>query len=334
MKKIIIIITALAALLIIYGTSVAVDYNKAVSKYGNPVEVTIAPGSSDAAIAKTLKAHKLIKREWAFKLKLKNSEYAGKLKYGTFALNDGMCMPDIIKIVAEGGSLSTDIVFMIPEGFTVELIADKAEQLGLCTKEDFLAAANESYSYDFLADIPDNVNYRLQGFLFPDTYIFAPETDAKTMIEAMLDNFKSKFDSIGKNNAALSTNELITLASLIEKETRLDSERATVSGVIFNRMSINMLLQIDATVAYVITDGTYEVEVVLYKDLENRSLYNTYRHAGLPIGPICNPGEKSIAAAMNPESHDYLYYHTDETKKDGSHIFNKTYAEHNATLGR
>ena len=124
----------------------------------------------------------------------------------------------------------------------------------------------------------------------------------------------------------------MTRASVIEKEVKLASERATVSGVISNRIEKGMLLEIDACVLYPLTDGLYDKYRVLYADLEIDSLYNTYKYQGLPIGPISNPGIASIEAALNPEEHEWLYYHTDEGKKDGSHIFTKTFEEHVKTM--
>ncbi|MBQ9972688.1 MAG: endolytic transglycosylase MltG, partial [Firmicutes bacterium] len=126
----------------------------------------------------------------------------------------------------------------------------------------------------------------------------------------------------------MTMSEAITIASLVEREAKLDSERDTISGVIQNRLDIDMILQIDASVVYAISDGLYDVERVLYKDLEVDSPYNTYKYKGLPVGPICNPGIESIRAAMNPEDHKYLYYHTDTEKNDGSHIFSETYSQH------
>ena len=130
----------------------------------------------------------------------------------------------------------------------------------------------------------------------------------------------------------MTMSEAINRAALIERESKLDSERTMISGVIDNRIKKGMLLQIDASVVYAVSDGLYDLNRVLYKHLEIDSPYNTYKYAGLPAGPICNPGIKSIEAAMTPESHDYLYYHTDNEKNDGSHIFTRTLSEHSAGL--
>ena len=125
--------------------------------------------------------------------------------------------------------------------------------------------------------------------------------------------------------------ELLTLASIVEREAKIDNERAKIAGVFMNRLKIDMPLQACATVIYAKSEGAYDMDVVLYTDLEVDSPYNTYKNSGLPAGPICNPGIKAIEATINPESHSYLYYHTDETKKDGSHIFTETYQEHSQT---
>ena len=121
---------------------------------------------------------------------------------------------------------------------------------------------------------------------------------------------------------------LVTKASLIEKEAKLASEKPIIAGVIENRLRADMPLQIDAAIVYAITDGKYNADKVYYKDLEIDSPYNIYKNKGLPAGPICSPGLDSIKAAANPESHKYLYYHTDTEKNDGSHIFTETYDEH------
>ena len=120
--------------------------------------------------------------------------------------------------------------------------------------------------------------------------------------------------------------DLVTIGSIVEREAAVESERPTIAGVVENRLAKKMRLQMCPTVLYVTTKGLYDAEKVYYKDLEVKSPYNTYRNNGLPIGPICNPGNESLEAAMNPKKQDYLYYHTDGSKK--THIFSKTYQEH------
>ena len=142
----------------------------------------------------------------------------------------------------------------------------------------------------------------------------------------------SFFAASGSVQRGRSVYETVTLASLVEREAKLDSERATIAGVIENRLADGMRLQIDAAVIYAISDGLYDVDRVLYRDLEVDSPYNVYRNYGLPVGPICSPGLSSLEAAMNPEEHSYMYYHTDEAKGDGSHIFTESFSEHKDTM--
>ena len=199
------------------------------------------------------------------------------------------------------------------------------DEKNLCNADDFLNALSDNYDYSFIKDIPDvDYKYKLQGFLFPNTYTFSKDTTAHNIIDIMLGEFERQYNSIAsENKTAHSMYEIITKASLIERESMIENERYLISGVIENRLEKDMPLQIDATVLYAITDGLYDANVVLY---------NTYKYYGLPVGPICNPGLSSIDAAMKPDSNNYLYYHTNEEKGDGSHIFTETLNEHNETM--
>lgn len=224
----------------------------------------------------------------------------------------------------------------IPEGYTAELAAKKFEQNDVCKAEDFLKAADDidSYSYEWLKSVPEKaqVSYKLQGFLFPDTYEVYKHTDAKKIVAMMLDNFNTKWEQLSKENkTGLTPYEIVTLASVVEREAKVDAEYAKISGVIYNRLDKKMKLQIDATVLYPLTKGKYNKKRTLYKDLEVDSPYNTYKNQGLPEGPICNPGINALKAAVSPQKHSYLYYHTDKTGK-GTHIFSETFSQHEESL--
>lgn len=296
------------------------------------VTVTIPQGASGAKIASILKETGVIKNELAFRFKLKKSPYVNELNYGEFELKKNMPYNDIIETLRIPSALREGITVTIPEGYSAEMIANLFEKKGLCTSEEFLAELAEGeFDYAFIKDIPDvsGVKYKLQGYLFPSTYSFFKEADAHSIIDTLLGEFEKQYKGIlGNQPAPMPMNEAIIKASLIEREAKLDSERETISGVIKNRLETGMPLQIDATVVYAISDGMYDVDRVMYKDLEVDSPYNTYKNNGLPIGAICNPGVKSMAAAMYPESHKYLYYHTDTEKNDGSHIFTETFSQH------
>lgn len=320
-------------LVLIFAAPYYSELTRTKSKKGTDVTITVEQGASVREIAEILKENKLIKSEYIFMLRAKSSENGSKMNYGEFTLNTGMCIPDIIDTLAGTKYMKETLSFTVPEGFSAEQIAQRAESLALCTADEFLAALDDEYDYDFLKNIPEgaDVKYRLQGFLFPKTYEFYTDATAHEIIDTMLSQFEKEYGEV--NGASkLSFYETITLASLIEREALLDDERARIAGVMYNRLEKGMRLQIDASVVYVITDGRYDVNRVVYSDLEVDSPYNTYKVSGLPSGPICSPGLTSIRAAVNPERHEYLYYHTDTEKNDGSHIFTTTYDEHISTM--
>ena len=328
MKKI--ILTAVIIALIVYFLPAISEYFGADSGTGNTVTVEIPEGATVDAIADILQQSGLIESKTAFKLRVKLSGKGTSLSYGTYTLNDGMSVRDMISYLSDGGNHNT-VSLVVPEGFSAENIADRVENLGLCSKNDFLRALNSQYDFEFEKYIPQGeYKYKLQGFLFPDTYSFVPGTEATALVRAMLANFDNKYaESFGGYDEGVF--ETIVKASLIEKEARLAAERPTIAGVIENRLAIDMPLQIDAAIVYAVSEGTYDMTGVSYSHLEVDSPYNIYVNRGLPPGPICNPGMSAIKAAARPQNHRYLYYHTDTDKNDGSHIFTETYDEHLST---
>ncbi len=310
------------------------EYLDTKSDDGTTVVVVVPEGAGGGQIADILKENGLIRMKPAFKLRLSQSGNASKLRSGTFELHKGMCIDDIIQALITGGDQRPTVDITIPEGFSIEMIADRLENMGLFTAQEFLdEAENGEFDYDILESIPDdeNIKYRLQGFLFPSTYSVYADATPHEVIDMMLSEFVKRYEGI-QSYSGLSPFEQVTIASLIERESQRDDERAKIAGVIVNRLTRNMPLQIDAAIIYAVSDGKYDMDRVLYSDLEVESPYNVYKNPGLPVGPICSPGEKSLEAAMNPESHEYLFYHTDETKNDGSHIFTKSYDEHLDTM--
>lgn len=296
-----------------------------------PITIVIEEGTSSSGIYNILKKHGLAKTKLGFLINLKLSKYNNKLQYGNFEVNKSMSLTDIFKELATNGAKVETFTLTVPEGYSAEKIAQRLSELNICSEKEFLNALNDEYDYSFLKDIPKkDYKYKLQGFLFPSTYEFFTTVTPHDIISTLLGEFEKQYSAI-KHTSKMSMYEIITLASLVEREAKLDSERRIIAGVIKNRLDIDMLLQIDASVVYAISDGLYDTEKVYYRDLENNSLYNTYKYTGLPVGPICNPGIESIKAAINPDNHSYLYYHTDETKQDGSHIFTETYSNHLTT---
>lgn len=296
------------------------------------VAITIKEGTTSIQIAQILKEEGVIHSKTLFLMRLAMSKYNSKLQYGTFKIDKEDSYGEIIETLATKGAKKNTITLTVPEGYSIERIKARVVELGLCTDSEFEAALKKNYDYSFISSVPqnNNINYRLQGFLYPSTYEFYADATAETVIETMLSEFEKQVSPLGISPDKMY--DTITIASLVEREAKLDSERATISGVIKNRIMNDMPLQIDATVVYAISDGMYDVERVFYKDLETDSKYNTYKYKGLPAGPICCPGISSIRAAQNPQNHSFLYYHTDTSKNDGSHIFTETYDEHTSTM--
>lgn len=330
-KAILGIIIAVIAIIVFFVLSMFLEYTRTTSSDKNVI-VQIPKGASEKKIAQVLKDNGVIDYQITFRLKMKNSPHRGKLNYGKYTLKKDMCLDDIIEALSKPSELAKGIRLTIPEGFSAEMIARRCEALGICMADEFLnELKNGKFNYDFIDDIPerDGVKYKLEGYLFPSTYNFSAQADASKVINTLLGEFEVQYNKVKDMlPEGMDMAEAINRAALIEREAKLDSERTAISGVIDNRLGIDMILQIDASVVYVISDGLYDVDRVLYKDLEVDSPYNTYKYKGLPVGPICNPGIESIRAAMNPARHKYLYYHTDTEKNDGSHIFSETFAQH------
>ena len=224
------------------------------------------------------------------------------------------------------------VTVMIPEGYSIDMMAKRLEDQGVFKADEFIAAVKDTsqYSNKFIKDIPSKkgIKYQLEGYLYPDTYKIYKSSKPKDLIQKMLDNFEKKYSVLAKAyKGKHSMAEIMTIASMIEREAKVESERPVIAGVIENRLAKKMQLQIDPTVLYTTTNGLYNAKKVYYKDLKVKTVYNTYVIKGLPAGPICNPSDTAIKAAMNPKKHKYLYYRTDGSKK-GTHVFTKTFDEH------
>ncbi|MDD4503343.1 MAG: endolytic transglycosylase MltG [Clostridiaceae bacterium] len=288
-------------------------------------EIVIPKGSTVKSISKILEEENMIKDRFVFELYCKVNEKADKIKAGKYCINNSMKVPEIVEVIVAGKALIDTVKFTIPEGYNLAQIVEKLDSLGVVSQESIQTALKaESYEYDFIEQIPDREK-RLEGYLFPDTYEIYNDTTAEAIIDKLLGRFNDVFTGEYRNRAKelnMTIDQVITLASIIEREAKLDSERKTISAVFHNRLKKNIMLQSCATVQYLFKE---QKEVLTYKDLEIESPYNTYKHAGLPPGPIASPGMKAIEAALYPENVDYLYFFA---KDDGSHIFSRTYYEH------
>ena len=246
------------------------------------------------------------------------------VKKGVYEFPKSINLKELIESL-ENGSYNTSIVKVtIPEGYTVEQIAKLLEEKEIITKNEFINACKR-YNYPDYIKVNSNKRYILEGYLFPDTYMFEKNTAGDVLINTMLNRFEEIVLQIeSENSVKISYDDyerMVIKASIIEREVSNKDEKSLVSSVIENRLKSNMKLQIDATVLYAM--GTHKDKLYL-QDLKYPSLYNTYYKEGLPVGPICNPGKDSLSAALLPVRSDYLYY---MTKNGATHKFFKTYAD-------
>lgn len=324
-----------------YQAAYNAELTSTASTQGVDVTVYIPEGSSAKEIAKILHKKGLIKYEGAFVSRLQDSEFRGKLKHGTYTLNTGMNtlqMMEAMSAVDESEGILQQLV--VPEGFTIDQIAERCEEKGICTARQFINACKSitKSKFRYLEDVPAGVDvrYKLEGYLFPATYDITENTTAESLVLWMLDTFEvyysGELEAMAEERG-LNSYEVITMASMIERECRIQDERPVIAGVINNRLKDDMLLQIDSTVLYPITEGLYNKGVVTYDDLEVNSPYNTYMHTGLPAGPICNPGLACIMAVLEPTEHSYYYYHV-VNEETGEHAFFETYEEHISSGGK
>ena len=307
-----------------------------VSSDRSPVRVMVGNGASAGEIAGVLADKGLIRSPFVFVFTCRMSGLAGQLRPGVYEFDRAMNLPMMIKQLVRGESMESWIT--VPEGFTARQIADVLEDRQLVTAEAFLRMAltgNQEFTqFSFLEG--DN----LEGYLFPDTYLITRGTDARGIVEKMLDAFEKKVArshrgaieqaiqkrfGLGPASFDEGLHKLLTVASLVEREAKIPKDRPLIAAALYNRLQKRMRLEVDATVSYVPGDSRGNKDRVYHSDLESGSPYNTYRQFGLPPGPICNPGLAAIKAAMDPAKVDYLYY---VTKPDGSHVFTCTLQEH------
>ena len=319
-----------AILLAFFALNVANDA-LALMKPSSELNVRIERGSTVSTIAEELKESGLIKHRWAFVLFAKLTGNANNFQYGTYALNTDMDYLELVTNLQKTATFRQTVRITIPEGRELREIIETLDKNNVCSSEDLWdAVENHEFDYDFLKDLPQRPN-RLEGYLFPDTYEFFEDSDADTVLAKMLDNFNAKFSDDLRKRASeigMSLDEVVTLASIIEREAASDEDRATVSSVFHNRLNSTQypLLQSCATVQYILKERK---PVLTYADVRIESPYNTYLHEGLPIGPIASPGLASIKAALYPETTDYYFFVVSAT---GEHAFSKTLEEHNAAV--
>jgi UPF0755 protein len=289
------------------------------SSRGGSVRVTIPPGSNFSVAIDSLSRAGVVSSPRVFRLYASARGRDRDLKAGTYVFRQGASWNEVLDALTRGKGLVHTVT--IPEGFSLASIASLLGRALSVPPESIVVAASDSALRRRL-DVPTPT---LEGYLFPDTYTFAEGTSPEEAVRMLVSTFEKvwKPEWDGRLQAlAMSRHDIMTLASIIEKEARLAEERPVISAVYHNRLKIGMLLQADPTVQYAL--GKH-VDRVLFKDLEVDSRYNTYKHTGLPPGPIASPGAASIEAALYPATVPYLYF---VAHPDGHHEFRQTFSEH------
>jgi UPF0755 protein len=288
-----------------------------------PAEVRVEQGDSLASVARKLRDQKIISNGFLFSLWARLSGAEKKIHPGLYRFESSVAPREILDRLVTGRGIFQTVT--IPEGMTVKEIAELLEKMQIANKDKFLAEATDPA---LLATLGLQ-GKGLEGYLFPSTYNFTPSTPEKNIILTMAEQFRKVSLPLllqGDHKNGLAPHEILTLASVIEKETGIDAERPLVSAVFHNRLKLQMPLQSDPTVIYGLKnfDGN-----LTRKHLNEPTPYNTYRIAGLPPGPICNPSLASIRAALAPAQVSYLYF---VSKNDGTHLFSDTIEAHNQAV--
>jgi len=311
--------------LVIYGVVIfVISVSSAFSLLNAPVHgreaaesFVIQKGGSVTSVARELKNAGLIRSKFLFITLVRLQKGTGSIKSGEYSIEKSSKTSDIINKLVRGEVVT--LKFTVPEGLYIRQIADLLQKKGIVSADKFIAASSSRVLLEKY-HIPFN---SAEGFLFPDTYVVAKGLDAYRIVEIMIQRFFEELDRIHFNRYSNEDlKRIVIIASLIEREAKVDNERPLISAVFYNRLNKNKRLESCATVQYVLGKPK---ERLLFSDLKIESPYNTYLYTGLPPGPIANPGIKSIQAAISPADVDYLFF---VSKKDGTHYFSSTYREH------
>lgn len=304
------------------------------------VPFEIAKGESVGAVSERLAEKNIIRSPFFFNLTARLRGVTKNIQAGVYTIRSDISINALVTLFSSNMS-SNEITITIPEGWTTKDIAQYLQEKGIVQAADFLRAAEKDYSsdFEFLKNISrKNTGFSpLEGYVFPDTYRIFKDATPEDIIRVMLRNFDRKFSPELRTETSSqkkSIHQIITMASIIEREVRKPEDKALVSGILWKRLDLGIPLQADASVVYLKTDGRSRtaIDKVFLDDLKIDSPYNTYKYRGLPPGPLSNPGLESIRAALYPQSSPYFYYLS--ASDDGTTIFSRTLEEHNANKAK
>ncbi len=308
------------------------DLDQPASQDSTVTAFTINPGETAATIAPRLQREGLIADAQLFRWLVRYRGVDAQLEAGEYELRADMTLDEIVDTLQHGRL--RDVTVTIPEGKRAEEVAELLEARGLVEGEALMALVQSGgFAYDFLFDRPDDAPSSLEGFLFPETYRIPVDYDAEQILDLMLATFGERFSPEMRQRAAekgMTIYDVVTLASIVEREAVISEERSIIASVYLNRLEQGMYLQSDPTVQYALgyqedTGQWWKIPMSLEEDVQIDSPYNTYLYPGLPLGPICNPGLASLQAVLEPADTAYLFFFS---RFDGSHAFAETYEEH------
>jgi UPF0755 protein len=304
--------------------------------------VTVAPGSTAGDIGTTLQQRGLIRSGLLFRLAAEQAGVGSSLAAGDYELSRSMSTNEIIQVLAKG-QVKRGLLATIPEGWRSEQVADRLEATGVASREDFFRAVNDPPSVPGVELLDSPPPSRLEGYLFPETYEVPQKVSGPRAAELMVRMFNQRVgDALrSRPESELTPLQVLILASIVEREAKQAAERPMIASVYLNRLAAKLPLQADPTVQYAVAtrDGAAAAAYNYWKrdltptDLQIDSPYNTYVVPGLPPAPICNPGEASIRAVLQPSKTDYLYF-VATTDGSGTHLFARTLDEHNANVAK
>ena len=331
MKKILILTISLAALALISYSVYNTSINSGLGSAEDIVSFEVKPGEGVKSIAANLVDKDLLESSFFFETYIWRSENETRLQAGVYELNRGMSIVQIVDKLIGGDIVSKEKNIKLLEGWTIADMDEYFTKNKILEEGEFIKKVghDQHLSFDFeKSDYLDDsqIGINLEGYIFPDTYRIFEGATSEEILKKTLDNFNDKLSpelraEIKSQNKSI--HEIITLASIIEKEVFLEEDMAIVAGILYKRMEIGMRLEVDSSVNYI--SGKSDPSVT-YADLQIDSPYNTYKYDGLPPGPICNPGLQAIIAAIRPKESPYLFYLN--RQDTGETIFSKDFNEH------
>ncbi len=328
MKSIVVGLTSLLMIVILIGGFAGYHFvNSRPSDNPEEVVFEVRQGQSFSKIASELQSLQLVNNAQLFTWFARFQGATGKMKVGEYALRKNMKPSEVLSVIISGKSIGHP--FTVSEGLNLFEIAELYEKQNFGTREDFIKFATDP---EFVKMLLGEEHSSLEGYLYPETYQLTKFTTTKELLQAMVSNFHQAYKEIEAQNTlkGFTRHQIVTLASIIEKETGAPEERPKISSVFHNRLLKGMLLQTDPTIIYGLAEQAQKTVYNITKaDILRPTKYNTYVIKGLPPGPIANPGKAAMEAAVKPEKTEYLFF---VSQNDGTHVFTSTYEAHSAAV--